>query len=87
MKMVFDTSVLVAAARSRLGASHLLARSIPTPEFQLCLSVGLYTERVPPCRQKPAHWWKPPVIVIDWASIKPKVRLVPPYTWTCAAGK
>ena len=44
MKVVFDTSVLVAAARSRLGASHALVRSIPRPEFQLCLSVGLYTE-------------------------------------------
>jgi predicted nucleic acid-binding protein len=44
MKVVFDTSVLVAAARSRLGASHALVRSIPTPEFQICLSVGLYTE-------------------------------------------
>jgi putative PIN family toxin of toxin-antitoxin system len=42
--VVFDTSVLVAAARSRRGASFALLRSIPTPEFQLCLSVGLYTE-------------------------------------------
>ena len=44
MRVVFDTSVLVAAARSRLGASFALVRSIPAPEFQLCLSVGLYTE-------------------------------------------
>jgi len=44
MKVVFDTSVLVAATRSRLGASYALVRSIPTPEFQPCLSVGLYTE-------------------------------------------
>jgi predicted nucleic acid-binding protein len=44
MKVVFDTSVLVAAARSKLGASYALVHSIPTPEFQLCLSVGLYTE-------------------------------------------
>jgi predicted nucleic acid-binding protein len=41
---VFDTSVLVAAARSRLGASYALVSSIPAPQFQLCLSVGLYTE-------------------------------------------
>src|SRR6266704_7182199 len=44
MKVVLDTSVLVAAARSRHGASFALVRSIPTPEFQPCLSVGLYTE-------------------------------------------
>jgi putative PIN family toxin of toxin-antitoxin system len=44
MKVVIDTSVLVAAARSKLGASYALVRSIPSPKFQLCLSVGLYTE-------------------------------------------
>lgn len=44
MRVVFDTSVLVAAARSRDGASFALVSSIPTPEFQLCLSVALYTE-------------------------------------------
>ena len=44
MRVVFDTSVLVAAARSRQGASFALVSSIPSPGFQLCLSVGLYTE-------------------------------------------
>ena len=44
MRVVIDTSVLVAAARSKLGASYALVRSIPSTEFQLCLSVGLYTE-------------------------------------------
>jgi predicted nucleic acid-binding protein len=44
MRVVFDTSVLVAAMRSRQGASHALISSIPAPEFQLCLSVGLYAE-------------------------------------------
>jgi putative PIN family toxin of toxin-antitoxin system len=44
MKVVFDTNVLVAAARSRRGASHALVSSIPSAEFQLCLSVSLYTE-------------------------------------------
>lgn len=44
MKIVFDTTVLVAAARSRQGASHALVSSIPSPEFELCLSVGVYTE-------------------------------------------
>ncbi|MEW6305422.1 MAG: putative toxin-antitoxin system toxin component, PIN family [Verrucomicrobiota bacterium] len=44
MKVVFDTSVLVAAARSQLGASYALVSSIPAPGFQICLSVSLYTE-------------------------------------------
>jgi hypothetical protein len=44
MRVVFDTSVLVAAAHSRLGASYALVYSIPTPKFQPCLSVGLYCE-------------------------------------------
>jgi predicted nucleic acid-binding protein len=44
MRVVFDTTVLVAAARSRHGASFALLSSIPAPEFQLCLSVGLYAE-------------------------------------------
>jgi predicted nucleic acid-binding protein len=41
---VLDTSVLVAAARSRQGASFALVSSIPAPESQPCLSVGLYAE-------------------------------------------
>jgi putative PIN family toxin of toxin-antitoxin system len=44
MRVVIDTSVLVAAVRSRQGASFALVSSIPAPEFQICLSVGLYTE-------------------------------------------
>ena len=44
MRVVFDTNVLVAAARSRQGASFALLSSIPAPEFELCLSVGLYAE-------------------------------------------
>lgn len=44
MRVVFDTSVLVAATRSRDGASLALVASIPSPHFQICLSVGLYTE-------------------------------------------
>src|SRR5206468_7307333 len=44
VKVVFDTSVLVAAARSRRGASFALVSSIPTPAFAICLSIGLYTE-------------------------------------------
>lgn len=44
MRVVFDTSVLVAAARSRDGASFALVSSIPLREFEISLSVGLYFE-------------------------------------------
>ncbi len=44
MRVVFDTSVLVAAARSRQGASFALVSSIPSLDFQFCLSIGLYAE-------------------------------------------
>ena len=43
-RVVLDTNVLVAAARSRQGASFALVSSIPAPEFRPCLSVGLYAE-------------------------------------------
>jgi putative PIN family toxin of toxin-antitoxin system len=43
-KVVLDTNVLVAAVRSRQGASFALVSSIPAEEFQPCLSVGLYAE-------------------------------------------
>lgn len=43
-KVVLDTSVLVAAARSRHGASFALVASLPHPHFQICLSVAGYTE-------------------------------------------
>ena len=44
MKIVLDTSILVAAARSRQGASFALLSSLPDPRFELALSVSLYTE-------------------------------------------
>src|SRR5215212_5375225 len=44
MRVVFDTNVLVAAMRSRQGASFALVSSIPTTDFQLCFSIGLYLE-------------------------------------------
>jgi predicted nucleic acid-binding protein len=43
-RVVLDTNVLVAAARSRTGASFALVSSIPTPAFRPCLSVGLHAE-------------------------------------------
>jgi predicted nucleic acid-binding protein len=39
-----DTSVLVAAARSRRGASFALVSSIPSDRFEICLSVALFLE-------------------------------------------
>lgn len=44
MRVVFDTSVLVAAARSRKGASFALVSEIPSDRFEICLSVALYLE-------------------------------------------
>lgn len=44
MRVVLDTSVLVAAARSRQGASFALVSSIPSVRFDICLSVALYEE-------------------------------------------
>jgi len=43
-RVVFDTSVLVAATRSRSGASFTLVQSIPSQQFEICLSVALYLE-------------------------------------------
>jgi predicted nucleic acid-binding protein len=44
MKVVFDTSVLVAAARSRLGASHALISRLPDARFRPVVSVPLFVE-------------------------------------------
>ena len=44
MNIVLDTSVLVAAARSRQGASFALVAMLPSPVFQIAVSVALYTE-------------------------------------------
>lgn len=44
MKVVLDTSVLVAAMRSQGGASHRILRELPSPDFTPALSVALYME-------------------------------------------
>jgi predicted nucleic acid-binding protein len=44
MRVAIDTSVLVAAAKSRRGASFALVRSIPNPRFEVALSIALYAE-------------------------------------------
>lgn len=41
---MIDTSVLVAAARSRNGASHKLLSLLPSRNFEIALTVALYTE-------------------------------------------
>lgn len=44
MRVAIDTSVLVAAARSRSGAGYALISAIPSSDFEICLSVSLYAE-------------------------------------------
>lgn len=44
MRIVLDTTVLVAASRSRNGASYQLVSMVPTPHFEIALTVALYTE-------------------------------------------
>jgi putative PIN family toxin of toxin-antitoxin system len=44
LRIVLDTNVLVAASRSKQGASFALISEIPSEHFQICLSVGLYAE-------------------------------------------
>jgi putative PIN family toxin of toxin-antitoxin system len=44
MRVVFDTNVLVAATRSKKGASYQLISMVPTHKFQLALSLPLYLE-------------------------------------------
>lgn len=44
MRIVLDSSVLVAASCSRRGASFALLSSVPHPSFELCLSVAVYAE-------------------------------------------
>ena len=44
MRVVLDTSVLVAAALSRRGASFAIIEVIPSRSFEVCLSISLYME-------------------------------------------
>jgi putative PIN family toxin of toxin-antitoxin system len=44
MRLVLDTSVLVAAARSNRGASHALLARLPDTGFQTVVSVALFAE-------------------------------------------
>jgi hypothetical protein len=44
VRVVLDTSVLVAAALSRRGASFAVIEMIPSRNFEVCLSISLYLE-------------------------------------------
>ena len=44
MKVVFDTSLLVAAARSKSGASNALLARLPDATFQTVISVASFAE-------------------------------------------
>ncbi|RDE51833.1 MAG: putative toxin-antitoxin system toxin component, PIN family [Candidatus Accumulibacter meliphilus] len=44
VRVVLDTSVLVAAVRSRKGASFQLLSMLPSRDFEIALTVALYTE-------------------------------------------
>lgn len=44
LRVIFDTNVLAAAARSRRGASYQLISSLPSSKFKLVISLPLYFE-------------------------------------------
>ena len=44
LRIVIDSNVLVAAARSKRGASHALLSLLPDPRFQPAVSVPLFAE-------------------------------------------
>lgn len=44
MRIVLDTSVLVAASRSRHGASFQIVSMLPSPKFEIALTIAVYTE-------------------------------------------
>lgn len=44
MRIVLDTNILVAAARSRRGAAYAIISQLPSPKFEIALTVPLYVE-------------------------------------------
>jgi putative PIN family toxin of toxin-antitoxin system len=44
MRIVLDTSVLVAASRSRNGSSFRIVSMLPSPDFEIALTIAVYTE-------------------------------------------
>lgn len=64
MRIVLDTSVLVAASRSRNGASFQLVSMLPTPRFEIALTIAVYTEWQA-VLTRPEHL--PPGVTVDAA--------------------
>ncbi len=46
LRVIFDTNLLVAAARSRQGASYQLISLLPSSKFKLIISLPLYFEYI-----------------------------------------
>ena len=44
MRVVLDTNVLVAASRSSRGASYAIVSELPSPKFEIALTIPLYME-------------------------------------------
>ena len=44
MRVVLDTNVLVAASRSRCGAAYAVVSQLPSPKFEIAITVPLYVE-------------------------------------------
>ena len=64
MRIVLDTSVLVAASRSRNGASFKIVSMLPTPKFEIALTIAVYTEWQA-VLTRPEHL--PPGVTVDMA--------------------
>lgn len=64
MRIVLDTSVLVAASRSRNGASFRVVSMLPSPEFEIALTIAVYTEWQA-VLARPEHL--PPGVTVDMA--------------------
>ena len=56
VRIVLDTSVLVAAARSRNGASYQLVSMLPSPRFDIALTIPLCLEELLPLATAGQKW-------------------------------
>lgn len=64
MRIVLDTSVLVAASRSRNGAGFRVVSMLPSPKFEIALTIAVYTEWQS-VLTRPEHL--PPGVTVDMA--------------------
>lgn len=44
MRVVLDTNILVAASRSSRGAAYAIVSQLPSPKFEIALTIPLYVE-------------------------------------------